>query len=78
MKKKINYTDVNFKLGKTIKDFLPSPAELAQKEETAKITINLNKASVTFFKNEAKKSGVPYQKLIRKIVDLYADHHSVH
>ncbi len=77
MKKKINYTDENIKLGKTVKDFLPSPAELAQKEETARITINLNKVSVDFFKNEAKKSGIPYQKLIRKVVDLYADHHTV-
>ena len=33
---------------------------LAQKEETARITINLNKASVAFFKDEAKKSGIPY------------------
>jgi len=77
MKKKINYSDKNIKLGKTIKDFLPSPSELAQKEETARITINLNKASIAFFKNEAKKSGIPYQKLIRKVVDLYADHHTV-
>jgi len=77
MKKKINYTDENIKLGKTVKDFLPSPAKLAQKEETARITINLNKASVAFFKDEAKKSGIPYQKLIRKVIDLYADHHTV-
>jgi predicted DNA binding CopG/RHH family protein len=77
MKKKINYTDENIKLGKTVKDVLPSPAELAQKEETARITINLNKASVAFFKDEAKKSGIPYQKLIRKVIDLYADHHNV-
>jgi predicted DNA binding CopG/RHH family protein len=77
MKKKINYTDENIKLGKTVKDFLPSPAELAQKEETARITINLNKESVDFFKNEAKKSGIPYQKLIRKVIDLYAHHHTI-
>ena len=77
MKKKINYTEENIKLGKTVKDFLPSPAELAQKEETARITINLNKASVAFFKGEAKKSGIPYQKLIRKVIDLYVDHHTV-
>ncbi len=54
MKKKINYTDENIKLGKTVKDFLPSPAELAQKEETARITINLNKVSVDFLKMKLK------------------------
>jgi predicted DNA binding CopG/RHH family protein len=75
MKKKIKYTDENIKLGKVVKDFLPSPSELAMKDETARITINLNKASIEFFKTEAKKVGVPYQKLIRKVVDLYANHH---
>ena len=76
MKKKIEYTDENIQIGKRVKDFLPSPAELAQEEETAKITINLKKASIEFFKNEAKKTGIPYQKLIRKVVDLYANQHT--
>ena len=76
MKKKIEYTDENIQIGKKVRDFLPSPAELAHEEETAKITINLKKASIEFFKNEAKKTGIPYQKLIRKVVDLYANQHS--
>ncbi|MBF0288731.1 MAG: CopG family transcriptional regulator [SAR324 cluster bacterium] len=75
MKKKITYTDEPMNLGKTVKDFLPSPAALALKEKTVRITINLNEESVLFFKDEAKKIGVPYQKLIRKVVDLYAEHH---
>ena len=75
MKQKIRYTDEPMNLGKTVKDFLPSPDKLASKEATVRITINLNKDSVEFFKEEAKKSGVPYQKLIRKIVDLYAEHY---
>lgn len=75
MKKKINYTEEDIKLGKTVTDFLPSPAELAAREETARITINLNKKSIEFFKAEAMKTGIPYQKLIRKIVDLYAERH---
>lgn len=74
MKKKIKYTDDDIKLGKTVRDFLPSPSELALKEETARITINLNKKSVEFFKEEANKTGIPYQKLIRKVVDLYAEY----
>jgi len=75
MKQKIRYTDEPMNLGKTVKDFLPSPDKLASKEATVRITINLNKDSVEFFKEEAKKSGIPYQKLIRKIVDLYAEHY---
>ena len=76
MKKKIEYTDENIEIGERVLDFLPSPAELARNEETAKITINLKRASIEFFKSEAKKSGIPYQKLIRKVVDLYANRHS--
>ncbi len=75
MKKKRKYTDEDIKLGDRVDDFLPSPAELAAKEASSRITINLNKASIDFFKNEAQKTGVPYQKLIRKVVDLYAEHH---
>ena len=75
MKKKITYTNEPMNLGKTVKDLLPSPDELAFKEATVRVTINLNKESVEFFKGEAKKSGIPYQKLIRKVVDLYAEHY---
>ena len=55
MKKKIEYTDENIEIGERVLDFLPSPAELARNEETAKITINLKRASIEFFKSEAKK-----------------------
>jgi hypothetical protein len=37
-----------------IADFLPSPEELAFKEETVKITIALSKSSVDFFKKKAE------------------------
>ena len=60
---------------KIIPDFLPTPEELALKEETVKITISLSKASVEFFKNEAKKYNTQYQKMIRRLLDEYAVHH---
>ena len=60
---------------KIIPDFLPSPEELALKEETVKITISLSKASIEFFKNEAKKYNTQYQKMIRRLLDEYAVHH---
>lgn len=60
---------------KIIPDFLPSPEELALKEETVKITISLSKASVEFFKNEAKKYNTQYQKMIRRLLDEYTVHH---
>ena len=75
MKKKINYTDEPMSKVKIIPDFLPSPEELALKEETVKITISLSKASIEFFKNEAKKYNTQYQKMIRRLLDEYAVHH---
>jgi len=43
---------------KVVADFLPSPEELALKDETVKVTISLSKTSVEFFKNEAKKYNI--------------------
>ena len=63
MKGKIKYTDEPMGKVKVINDFLPSPEELALKEETVKVTISLSRASVDFFKNEAKKYNTQYQKV---------------
>ena len=76
MKKKIVYTDEPIKLAKTVKDFLPPPGELALRDKTVRITLNLNEDSVVFFKQEAKKTGGSYQRLIRKVVDLYVQHNA--
>jgi len=59
---------------RVISDFLPSPEELALKDETVKITIALSKTSVAFFKNEAKKYNTQYQKMIRRLLDEYTAH----
>jgi predicted DNA binding CopG/RHH family protein len=75
MKGKIKYTDEPMGKVKVIKDFLPSPEELALKEETVKVTISLSRASIDFFKNEAKKYNTQYQKMIRRLLDEYTAHH---
>jgi predicted DNA binding CopG/RHH family protein len=59
---------------RVVSDFLPSPEELALKDETIKVTIVLSKASVDFFKNEAQKYNTQYQKMIRRLLDEYATH----
>jgi predicted DNA binding CopG/RHH family protein len=74
MKKRIVYTDEPLGKVKVITDFLPSPEELALKDETVKITIALSKSSVEFFKKEAKKHNTQYQKMIRRLLDEYAAH----
>ncbi|WP_457553680.1 CopG family transcriptional regulator [Desulfobacula sp.] len=74
MKKKIKYTDEPMGKVRVVSDFLPSPEELALKDETIKVTIALSKASVDFFKNEAQKYNTQYQKMIRRLLDEYAIH----
>jgi len=75
MKGKIKYTDEPIGKLRVIDDFLPSPEELALKEETVKVTISLSKTSVEFFKKEAKKHNTQYQKMIRRLLDEYSAHH---
>ena len=76
MNSKIKYS--NTKIGKVeiVKDFLPKPEELIFKEDTMKITLNLSKSSIEFFKGIAQKHGSPYQKVIRNLLDRYASHFS--
>ena len=74
MKRKIKYTDEHIGKVRAIADFLPSPEELALKDETVKVTIALSKTSVDFFKKEAKKFNTQYQKMIRRLLDEYTAH----
>jgi predicted DNA binding CopG/RHH family protein len=57
---------------RVVKDFLPSPDQLVLKEDNVKVTISLSKSSINFFKNEAKKHRISYQKMIRRVIDFYA------
>jgi predicted DNA binding CopG/RHH family protein len=74
MKEKIKYADETMGKPRVIKDFLPSPEELAFKEETVKVTISLSKASVDFFKKEAKRHHIEYQNMIGRLLDKYIEH----
>jgi hypothetical protein len=72
MSGKTKYTDEAIGRLKIVDDFLPPPDQLAFRDETVKVTITLSKASVEFFKREAKRRGTPYQAMIRKLLDHYA------
>jgi predicted DNA binding CopG/RHH family protein len=76
MSKKINYSDGPIDEVKVIRDFLPPPAELAFREETVKVTIALSRASIEFFKQEAARNQVSYQRMIRRLLDEYTLLHS--
>lgn len=76
MKRKTKYTDEPIGKVRVVQNFLPSPEELALKDETVRVTIALSKTSVDFFKHEAKKYNTQYQKMIRRLLDDYAAHQS--
>jgi hypothetical protein len=73
-KKKIVYTDEPIEMEPII-DFLPPPDKLVLREETVKVTISLSKSSVDFFKKHARKQHIQYQKMIRRVLDIYAEKH---
>ena len=75
MKRKIKYTDEPLGKVRVVNDFLPPPEDLVFKEENIKVTMSLSKSSVEYFKREAKKHHTQYQKMIRRLLDLYADQH---
>jgi len=56
-----------------VEDFLPRPEDLVFKKKTVKVTMNLSKDSVEFFKVRSRKLGVPYQKMINSLVDKYVE-----
>ena len=80
MNKKIKYTEgpmgkhklSDFKIVEN--DFLPSPAEIARSMDKIKITLTLTADSIVFFKEQAEKHDIQYQRLIRQILDEYVAH----
>jgi len=56
-----------------VEDFLPSPDRLVLREDNVKVTLSLSLRSVTFFKRAARQRRVPYQRMIRALVDAYAE-----
>ena len=72
MKRKSKYGNEPLGRIKVVEDFLPPPDLLVLKEDGVKITLSLSKRSIDFFKLRAAKSRVPYQKMIRNLLDTYA------
>jgi predicted DNA binding CopG/RHH family protein len=73
MSSKIKYTNEPIGKVEVVQDFLPSPQELAFREEGVKVTLALSKRSVDFFKSEASTHRTQYQRMIRKLLDAYVD-----
>lgn len=71
--KMVRYTKGEIGRVRVIDDFLPSPDELASSEDNVKVTLSLTRRSVSFFKHEAERRHVPYQRMIRALIDGYAE-----
>ena len=76
MSGKISYTDEPLGRLKIVPDFLPRPEDLVFRDEGVKVTIALSKRSVEFFKGQARQHNTQYQRMIRRLLDAYAEHHS--
>jgi predicted DNA binding CopG/RHH family protein len=72
-KRTVKYTAGEIGRYRLVEDFLPSPDALAAREDNVKVTLGLSRRSVEFFKRTAKQRRVPYQRMIRALVDAYAD-----
>lgn len=75
-KRKPTYQDEPLGKLAVVPDFLPAPEALVLKEEAIKVTLALSKKSVDFFKETASKHHTHYQKMIRNLLDQYAEHFS--
>ncbi len=76
MSAKIRYTDEPLGKSRVVPDFLPAPEDLVFREDGVKVTLALSKRSVEFFKREAAKHNTQYQRMIRRLLDAYAEHHA--
>lgn len=77
MRKKLRYTDEPLAMGERVADFLPPPSALVKREPTTKVTIELTQSSLSFFKKQAKRERIPYQRMLRGLIDAYAKHYDI-
>jgi predicted DNA binding CopG/RHH family protein len=69
----VKYTKGEIGRVRVVEDFLPAPDELVLRDDNVKVTLSLSRRSVDFFKRVAKARRVPYQRMIRALVDQYAE-----
>lgn len=70
MTRKTGYSDEPMVIGRVV-DVLPSPSELAAMARTERATLTLTKATLDYFREEARKEHVSYNILIRNALDEY-------
>jgi predicted DNA binding CopG/RHH family protein len=72
-RKTVKYNKGEIGRARVIEDFLPAPDDLVLRDDNVKVTLSLSRRSVDFFKRAAKARRVSYQRMIRALVDQYAE-----
>ena len=72
----VKYTKGEMDYVEIVEDFLPHPRDLVLKNDAVKVTLSLSKKSVEFFKNQATIHHVPYQRMIKSLIDEYTTRYS--
>ena len=67
----VRYSEGEIGEVRVVDDFLPPPDQLVLREDGVKVTLTLSRSSIDFFKREAARRKVPYQRMIRELVDRY-------
>lgn len=62
--------DESIELGKRIFHLLPPP-DMPQEPSAVAVTLALSEQSLVWFKEEGKRHDMPYQQMIRNLVDEY-------
>lgn len=71
MKRRSRSSDEDIGNPVRVEDFLPPPEQLVLKDEQVKVTLALSRQSIEFFKAHAARAQVPYQRMIRNLLDAY-------
>ena len=63
------------KIDRTVKQ-VDHPIGLIPPEKKVLVTVYLHKSTISFFKKEAGKYHTKYQRMIRAVLDRYAEFHA--
>ena len=58
-------------LGEEVNNFLPSPEKLVLRPKPIRVTLTLDADTVAYFKAEADRLEVSYQRMIRNLLNEY-------
>jgi len=70
-KERVKYTNEPMQIGEEVDNFLPSPEKLVLRPKPIRVTLTLDADTVAYFKAEADRLEVSYQRMIRNLLNEY-------